>query len=157
MESKWKLYYNALENGWETKIFRRNCDNKNHTVTIIEKRPYIFGGYTDIPWGNNQNSFLCTNGVNSKMLEYDSLLEALFTTLLAASGQTVQFDLCGYKDLQSDWQNWIVKQQIEIKHFILAKQNQGIFLLCLVFCFCFFCFVFSVFVFAFCFFLFLSR
>ena len=39
---------------------------------------------------------------------------------------------------------------------ILAKQNQGIFLLLLVFCFCFFCFVFvlffSVFVFDFCFF-----
>ncbi|XP_015749600.1 PREDICTED: uncharacterized protein LOC107329426 [Acropora digitifera] len=50
VESKWKLCYNALANGRDLKIFHRNCDNKYHTVTIIEKRPYIFGGYTDIPW-----------------------------------------------------------------------------------------------------------
>ena len=71
VESKWKLCYNALSDGWEPKIFHRNCDNKHHTVTIIEKRPYIFGGYTDIPWGNHQNSYLCTISVKSKMLEYD--------------------------------------------------------------------------------------
>ena len=54
IESKWKLCHNALANGWDSKIFHRNCDNKRHTVTIIEKKPYIFGGYTDIPWGNYQ-------------------------------------------------------------------------------------------------------
>ncbi|XP_067019718.1 uncharacterized protein [Acropora muricata] len=56
VESKWKLCYNALSDGWEPKIFHRNCDNKHHTVTIIEKRPYIFGGYTDIPWDSSGTS-----------------------------------------------------------------------------------------------------
>ena len=70
VESKWKLCYNALSDGWEPKIFHRNCDNKYHTITIIEKRPFIFGGYTDIPWGNHQNSYLCSISVKSKMLEY---------------------------------------------------------------------------------------
>ena len=86
VESKWKLCYTAFSDGWEPKIFHRNCDNKKHTVTIIEKKPYIFGGYTDIPWGNHQNSYLCTNGFESKMPECDCLLEALSTALFAASG-----------------------------------------------------------------------
>ncbi|KAK2557567.1 hypothetical protein P5673_020326 [Acropora cervicornis] len=31
IESKWKLCYNALANGWEPRIFHSNCDNKKHT------------------------------------------------------------------------------------------------------------------------------
>ena len=57
-ESKWKLCHNAFADGWDPQIFHRNCDNKKHTVTIIEKKPYIFGGYTDIPWGNYQFLFI---------------------------------------------------------------------------------------------------
>lgn len=49
-ESKWKLCYDALKNNWDVTIFHENCDDKPQTVTIIEKKPYIFGGYTDIPW-----------------------------------------------------------------------------------------------------------
>ncbi|XP_067057281.1 uncharacterized protein [Acropora muricata] len=49
--SKWKLCYNALANKWDLQIFHTNCDDKKHTVTIIKKDAYIFGGYTDIPWG----------------------------------------------------------------------------------------------------------
>ena len=52
--SKWNLCYNALANKWDLDIFHNNCDDKHHTVTIIEKKPYIFGGYTDMPWGNYQ-------------------------------------------------------------------------------------------------------
>ncbi|XP_067048271.1 uncharacterized protein [Acropora muricata] len=50
MESKWKRCHSALSNGWSPKTFHKNCDNKKHTVTIIKKGTYIFGGYTDIPW-----------------------------------------------------------------------------------------------------------
>jgi len=51
MESKWKLCYNARAEKWSPEIFHRNCDDKKRTVTIIQKETYIFGGYTDIPWG----------------------------------------------------------------------------------------------------------
>ena len=52
MEAKWKLCYNALSDGWKTTIFLKNCGNKKHTVIIIKKESYIFGGYTEIPSGN---------------------------------------------------------------------------------------------------------
>ncbi|XP_074632222.1 uncharacterized protein LOC141890587 isoform X2 [Acropora palmata] len=55
MESKWKRCHSALVNGWKPITFHRNCDNKKHTVTIIEKKPYIFGGYTDIPWDSTSS------------------------------------------------------------------------------------------------------
>ena len=58
IESKWKLCYNALSDGWDPQIFHSNCDNKKHTVIIIEKKTYVFGGYTDIPWGNYQFFFV---------------------------------------------------------------------------------------------------
>ena len=58
-ESKWNLCYNAIAKNWNLQQFHKNCDNKNHTVTIIEKEPYIFGGYTDIPWGNFQFLSIC--------------------------------------------------------------------------------------------------
>ena len=58
MESKWKLCYNARADGWSPAIFHKNCDNKRHTVTIIKKETYVFGGYTDIPWGNFRFSFM---------------------------------------------------------------------------------------------------
>lgn len=49
--SVWKLCYRASYHGWATSIFHRNCDGKRDTVTIIRKDQYVFGGYTDIPWG----------------------------------------------------------------------------------------------------------
>ena len=66
LESKWKLCYNALASGWEPKIFHRNCDNKTHTVTIIGKSSNVFGGYTDIPWGNYQFLFVDLSWANVK-------------------------------------------------------------------------------------------
>ncbi|XP_015775415.1 PREDICTED: uncharacterized protein LOC107353594 [Acropora digitifera] len=56
MKSKWNLCYHAPTNGWKTEIFHRNCDNKTHTVTIIKKDSFIFGGYTDIPWESSSGS-----------------------------------------------------------------------------------------------------
>ncbi|XP_067057481.1 uncharacterized protein [Acropora muricata] len=75
MESKWKRCHSALANGWDHTAFHANCDNKKHTVTIIEKKPYIFGGYTDIPWespvtgswGNTLKAFIFSLS-NSKAL-----------------------------------------------------------------------------------------
>jgi len=49
--SVWKLCYRASYHGWAASIFHSNCDGKRDTVTIIRKDEYVFGGYTDIPWG----------------------------------------------------------------------------------------------------------
>lgn len=49
--SVWKLCYRASYHGWAASIFHSNCDGKRDTVTIIRKDQYVFGGYTDIPWG----------------------------------------------------------------------------------------------------------
>ena len=47
----WKLCYRASSNGWAASTFHSRCDGKPHTVTIIRKNHYVFGGYTDIAWG----------------------------------------------------------------------------------------------------------
>ena len=49
--SVWKLCYRASFHGWTASVFHGNCDGKRDTVTIIRKDQYVFGGYTDIPWG----------------------------------------------------------------------------------------------------------
>ena len=51
--SNWKLCYRASSHGWAASTFHSRCDGKPHTVTIIRKSPYVFGGYTDIAWGKN--------------------------------------------------------------------------------------------------------
>ena len=47
----WKLCYRATNHGWSSSTFHSYCDGKGNTVTIIKKDQYVFGGYTDIPWG----------------------------------------------------------------------------------------------------------
>ena len=47
----WKLCYRASSYGWAASTFHSNCDGKHNTVTIIKRGQYVFGGYTDIPWG----------------------------------------------------------------------------------------------------------
>ena len=47
----WKLCYRASSHGWAGSTFHSYCDGKSHTVTIIRKNQYVFGGYTDIPRG----------------------------------------------------------------------------------------------------------
>ena len=49
----WKLCYRASSHGWAASTFHSNCDGKRHTITIIRKAQYVFGGYVDIPWGIN--------------------------------------------------------------------------------------------------------
>ncbi|XP_078377756.1 uncharacterized protein LOC144660905 [Oculina patagonica] len=53
---QWKLCFRASSHGWAAKTFHSLCDGKNHTVTIIKKGQYVFGGYTDIPWDTSNSS-----------------------------------------------------------------------------------------------------
>jgi len=60
----WKLCYRASSHGWAASTFHSYCDGKPHTVTIIRKDLYVFGGYTDISWdtsgryGSTSNAFI---------------------------------------------------------------------------------------------------
>jgi len=60
----WKLCYRASSHGWAASTFHSRCDSKPHTVTIIRKKHYVFGGYTDIAWdisnsyGSTSNAFI---------------------------------------------------------------------------------------------------
>ena len=47
----WVLCYRASTHSWASTTFHSRCDGKRDTVTIIKKGEYVFGGYTDIPWG----------------------------------------------------------------------------------------------------------
>ena len=49
-DSNWALCWQASTHGWAGTTFHSRCDGKNHTITVIRKYPYVFGGYTDIPW-----------------------------------------------------------------------------------------------------------
>ena len=59
-DSHWLLCYRATAHGWGVRSFHRRCDGKQTTVTIIKNGEYVFGGYTDIPWGKSLVcSFFC--------------------------------------------------------------------------------------------------
>ena len=47
----WALCWQASTHGWAGSTFHSRCNGKNHTITIIKKDQYVFGGYTDVPWG----------------------------------------------------------------------------------------------------------
>ena len=49
--SSWALCWQASTHGWAGSTFHSRCNGKNHTITIIKKDQYVFGGYTDVPWG----------------------------------------------------------------------------------------------------------
>ena len=49
--SQWLLCHRASTHGWAAKTFHDRCDNKIYTVIIIKNGQYVFGGYTDVPWG----------------------------------------------------------------------------------------------------------
>ena len=50
-DPRWLLCYRASLHGWSVRTFHSRCDGKNNTVTIVKKDEYLFGGFTDIPWG----------------------------------------------------------------------------------------------------------
>jgi len=56
-DCQWVLCYRASDHGWSAWSFHNRCDEKNNTVTIIQNFEYMFGGYTDIPWGEIDLSF----------------------------------------------------------------------------------------------------
>ena len=49
-DSNWALCWQASTHGWAASTFHSRCDGKNHTITVIRKDQYVFGGYTDILW-----------------------------------------------------------------------------------------------------------
>ena len=51
VNSLWVLCYRASAQGWAASTFHSRCDGKRDTVAIIKRGEYVFGGYTDIPWG----------------------------------------------------------------------------------------------------------
>ena len=57
-KSQWMLCWRATLHGWNVGQFHSRCDGKNDTVTIIRKGKFIFGGYTDIPWGKKKTNSL---------------------------------------------------------------------------------------------------
>ena len=54
-ETNWHLCYRASKYGWRSADFHSRCDFKGPTVTIVRVGYYIFGGYSDIPWGGMSN------------------------------------------------------------------------------------------------------
>ena len=61
-DSRWLLCYRASSHGWSVTTFHSRCDGKTNTVTIIKKDEYVFGGFTDIPWGKIVVSFSLSFG-----------------------------------------------------------------------------------------------
>lgn len=51
--SRWYLCWRASMHGWSSSTFHSKCNGRSKTVTIIRKDQYVFGGYTDYPWGEN--------------------------------------------------------------------------------------------------------
>ena len=50
-DSRWELCYRSSTHGPRDDTFHSNCDGKKNTVTIVKKNDFVFGGFTDIPWG----------------------------------------------------------------------------------------------------------
>jgi len=51
------ILYQATKDRFDAPSFHKKCDNKVHTLTVIESTGgCIFGGYTDIPWDSTQGS-----------------------------------------------------------------------------------------------------
>ena len=50
-DSNWKLCFRASLHGWAASDFHSRCDDKRNTVVIVRVGEYVFGGYTDLPWG----------------------------------------------------------------------------------------------------------
>lgn len=51
--SRWSLCWRASSHGWSSSAFHSYCNGKPKTVTIIRKDQFVFGGYTDVSWGEN--------------------------------------------------------------------------------------------------------
>ena len=75
-DSRWLLCYRASIHGWESRIFHSRCEGKKNTVTVIQNDNYVFGGYTDIPWGKELH-YIATLIFFSVMLEGQSIIREI--------------------------------------------------------------------------------
>ncbi len=55
--------WRATEDGWDARIFHKQCDYSGKTLTLIKVGKYIFGGYSVHYWGGELEIF-CV-GTNS--------------------------------------------------------------------------------------------
>ena len=56
LSSEWSRFvkcWHAKTEGWAASTFHSNCDGRGPTVTIIKANDSIFGGYTDVSWGQS--------------------------------------------------------------------------------------------------------
>ena len=53
---QWVLCYRGSIHGWSAQTFHRRCDKKINTVTLVKRLSYVFGGFTDIAWGELPDS-----------------------------------------------------------------------------------------------------
>ena len=57
-KSRWELCYRSSTHGSSDFKFHEKCDGRSNTVTIVKKNDFVFGGFTDTPWGEYS---LCTS------------------------------------------------------------------------------------------------
>ena len=50
---KWTRCYHARSDGFTAHAFHSRCDNKGPTITLVQAREFIFGGFLDQTWGGN--------------------------------------------------------------------------------------------------------
>lgn len=53
--SKWTRCYHAKSDGFTAHGFHSRCDNKGPTVTLVQVREFVFGGFLDQNWGGKLN------------------------------------------------------------------------------------------------------
>ena len=72
--SKWTRCYHAKSDGFTAHAFHSRCDNKGPTVTLVQVRESVFGGFLDQNWGGNKhtklrNSVMRVNSGSKNWLE----------------------------------------------------------------------------------------
>ena len=69
---KWTRCYHARSDGFTAHAFHSRCDNKGPTITLVQVREFIFGGFLDQNWGGNykfarvqtfRHASICTNEI----------------------------------------------------------------------------------------------
>lgn len=56
-----QLCYRASRHGFTSQTFHSLCDHRGPTVTLVRAGYYIFGGFTDQPWGGSSRYIRSTN------------------------------------------------------------------------------------------------
>ena len=75
--SQWSLCYRQSSHGDLDTTFHEKCDGKEKTVTIVQEKEFVFGGYTDIPWG------IC----NCLIYKYVSIVDTSYLLLIFLFGR----------------------------------------------------------------------